>query len=131
MIVKENFDDLQFTESNISGFQFSGNDLMVDIHSGLEIYGNHPLSETHKTSDPCRLIFKNVVSSKRILDIYAGDPKTDGFKESQTIIDETPISQKTENSYEDYLVEGVLYEPKSWLTWFITAESFYLDNLKD
>jgi hypothetical protein len=129
-IVNIEFDDIHFPESNISGFRFSQNDLIVDIESGLEIYGDYP-SSIHKMSDPCRLVFKNVSSSKRMLDIYAGDPKIDGFRESKTIVDDLPMHQNSDVSSVEYIVEGVLIEPKSWLTWFILAQDFYFDDLKD
>ncbi len=124
------FDDLHFTESNISGFQFSGKDLVITIDSGLAIYDEHPLKDHHRMSDPCRLVFKNVVSSQRHLDIYAGDPKTDGFRESKTVTDKLN-NDSTSQSYEEYSLEGVLLQPKAWVTWDILAEDFYLDDLKD
>jgi hypothetical protein len=124
------FDELHFTESNISGFEFLESDLVITIDSGLVIYGEHPLTDSHKMSDPCRLVFKNIVSSKRYLDIYAGDPKVDGFKESKTIIDNiSPVSVGL--PCKEYSLEGLLLDPKAWLTWDILAEDFYLDDLKD
>jgi len=129
VLVKGFYDDIHFTESNISGFNIVGSDLMIDIHSGLEIYSPHPLANSHTITDPCRLIFKNVVSSKRTFSIYAGDPKTDGFKETKTISDNVS-KPEFHKAYEEYGVEGVLLEPKAWISWDIIAEEFYVDDLK-
>ncbi|MEG4345711.1 hypothetical protein QUB70_20890 [Microcoleus sp. A003_D6] len=130
VLVKGFYDDIHFPESNISGFSFVGNDLKIDIHSGLEIYPPHPLANSHTMSDACCLIFKNVVSSQRTFSIYAGDPKTDGFKETNKIFDR--VSEPEPNiAYEEYGVEGVLLEPKAWISWDIVAEEFYVDDLKE
>lgn len=130
-IVKGYYDEIHFTNSNIDGFKFVGKDLIINIKSGLAIYGRHPLADSLKTSDSCRLIFKNVTLSQRDLDIYAGNPKTDGFKESKTIVDNlNPTSSY--KSLQEYGVEGVLLtEPKAWVDWKIVAEDFYVDDLKD
>ena len=129
-IVKGYYDEIHFTESNINGFEFLDGDLIIDIESGLAIYGEHPLADSLKMSEPCRLIFKNVTSSQRDLDIYAGDPKKDGFKETKTIIDE--LNVPSHKLSQEYGVEGVLLkEPIAWIDWKITAEEFYLDDLKN
>ncbi|MBD2743748.1 hypothetical protein [Coleofasciculus sp. FACHB-1120] len=130
VLVKGFYDDIHFTESNISGFNIVGNDLMIDIHSGLEIYPPHPLANSHTMSAPCCLIFKNVVSSQRTFSIYAGDPKKDGFKETKKVFDK--VSEPEPNkAYEEYGVEGVLLEPKAWISWKIIAEEFSVDDLKE
>lgn len=130
-IVKGYYDEIHFTESSINGFEFVDRDLIINIESGLTIYGEHPLADSLKTTEPCRLIFKNVISSQRDLDIYAGDPKTDGFKERKTITDDVN-SSLSPKSYQEYGVEGVLLtEPKAWIDWKITAEDFYVDDLKN
>ena len=121
-IVKGYYDEIHFTESNISGFKFVDGDLIIDIESGLALYGEHPLADSLKMSEPCRLIFKNVTSSQRYLAIYAGNPKTDGFKENKTIVDDVTKSSSIKSSQE-YGVEGVLRtEPQAWIDWSITAE---------
>lgn len=130
-IVKGYYDEIHFTESNISGFEFVDKDLIINIKSGLAIYGEHPLADSLKMTEPCRLMFKNVASSQRYLAIYAGDPKVDGFKERKIITDELNSSPSSESSQE-YGVEGVLLtEPQAWVDWKITAEEFYVDDLKD
>ncbi|WP_377479919.1 MAG: hypothetical protein P2A85_11425 [Microcoleus anatoxicus] len=129
VVVKGFYEDIHFTESNISGFSFVEKDLIIKIHSGLAIYPPHPLANRHTMSEPCCLIFKNVISSQRMFSIYAGDPKTDGFKETQTISDNV-ATLEPHKVYEEYGVEGVLLEPKAWISWDIVAEEFYLDDLK-
>jgi hypothetical protein len=130
-IVEMDFDDIHFTESNIAGFEFSQSDLIINFDSGLEIYGNYP-NDIHNVSEPCRLIFKNVSFSRRKLDIYAGDPRIDGFKGSETIIDELPAHHNSDHLLlTEYSIEGVFLEPKSWITWDIVAQDFCFDNLKD
>ena len=129
-IVKGYYDEIHFPESNISGFEFVDGDLIINIESGLAIYGEHPLANSLKMSEPCRLILKNVTSSQRYLAIYAGDPKVDGFRERKTITDDVNQSLSPE-SCQEYVVEGVLLtEPQAWTTWTITAEEFYVDDLK-
>lgn len=129
VLVKGYYDDIHSPESNISGFKFMNNELIINIHSGLEIYPPHPLANSHQMSEPCQLIFKNVVLSERALAIYAGDPRTDGFKEHKTINDciSKPIPGIV---YEEYWIDGVLLEPKAYISWRIVAEEFYLDDLK-
>ena len=129
-IVRGYYDEIHFTESNISGFEFVDQDLIINIESGLAIYGEHPLADSLKMSEPCRLIFKNVASSQRYLAVYAGDPKTDGFIERKIITDDINQSVSLESSQE-YGVEGVLLtKPQAWVDWKITAEDFYVDDLK-
>ncbi|RKZ39915.1 MAG: hypothetical protein DRR16_31665 [Candidatus Parabeggiatoa sp. nov. 3] len=130
-LVKGYFDELHFTESTISDFKFLGNDLIIHIESGLAIYGEHPLSGNLTMSESCHVIFKNVIFSERDLDIYAGDPKTDGFKGTQKIIDD--VNQPaTDKNYQEYSIEGVLLQkPTAWVTWDIVAEEFYIDDLKE
>ena len=124
------YDEIYFTESNINKFEFVDNDLIIDIESGLIVSGEHPLADSLKMSDSCRLIFQNVTSSRRDLYIYAGDPKVDGFKESKTITDDVNSALLSKSSHE-YNVEGVLLkEPKAWISWNIVAEDFYIDDLK-
>jgi hypothetical protein len=130
-LVKGYFDELHFTESNISGFEFLGNDLIIHIESGLAIYGEHPLSDSQTMSEPCHLIFKNVIFSERTLNIYAGDPKIDGFKGRQKIIDDVNQAANDKKNYQEYSIEGVLQTPKAWVTWDIVAEEFYIDDLKE
>jgi len=127
VLAKGYFEELHFPESNINGFEILDNDVIIDIHSGLEVYPPHPLANSHTMSDPCRLIFKNVVSFRRTLSVLAGNSQ--GFKEHQTVIDKVndPIGGV---AYEEYCVEGVLLEPKVWISWDIVAEEFYFDDLK-
>ena len=130
-IVKGYYDEIHFTESYISEFKFVDGDLIINIESGLAIYGEHPLADSLKMSEPCCLMFKNVASSQRYLAIYAGDPKIDGFKERKTITDDINQSVSSK-SCQEYIVEGMLLtEPKAWIEWTITAEEFYVDDLKD
>lgn len=129
-IVKGFYDDIHFTESNLKNFEFVDDTLIVEIDSGLGIYPPHPLASSHTMSDPCKLIFKNVRLSKRHISIYAGDPKIDGFKERKIIIDRDTFLNVDE-SYEDYSIEGVLLEPKAWISWDILAREFYVDDLKN
>lgn len=130
-IVKGYYDEIHFPESKIDGFKFVAGDLIINIESGLAIYGEHPLANSLKMTEPCRLIFKNVTFSQRDLDVYAGDPKIDGFKETKSITDDVEQSLSPKLSQE-YIVEGVLLtKPQAWVTWKIIAEDFYVDDLKD
>lgn len=129
-VVKGYFDELHFTESNIEKFDIVGSDIVVHILSGLEIYGSHPLSSTHQRSEPCQLRFKNVVLSQLIIDEYAGNPNQDGFKERREIIHQLDNLEQSDIKYEDYSLEGILQDPQAWIDWYITAEEFYLDDLK-
>ena len=129
-IVRGHYDDIHFPESNIKGFEYVDNDLIIDIESGLEIYPPHPLASSHTMADPCRLILTNVIASKRDLSIYAANPKIDGFKERKIIIDKA-VPVEMDRSYQEYWVEGVLLEPKAWISWEIFAREFYVDDLRN
>lgn len=129
-LIKGYYDDIHFTESNIGGFEYVENNLIIEIDSGLEIYPPHPLASSHTMADPCKLIFTNVISSKRDLDLYAGDPKTDGFKGREIIIDKAS-QLEVEEPYQEYGVEGVLLPANAWVTWEIIAEDFFVDDLRN
>lgn len=130
-IVKGYYDELHWTECDIESFKFIGCDLEVYIKLGLEVYGEHPLSNTHNPKKPCKVIFSDVISSVRLLNEYDKDLNFNGFKGAKRIIDKLDNKQKFGIKYEDYSIEGVWLEPKSWLTWDIIAQDFYLDDLKD
>ena len=131
-IIEGYFDEIHFNECKIRGFEFIGRDLIIDIISYLYISRNHPLSGTLKSTDPCRLIFKNVISSVRLFDEY--DESIPGrYKPEKKIIDKLNNITNLDDEIisDEYYIEGFLQSPKGWLTWDICAEKFYLDNLKN
>lgn len=136
-VVKGYFDELHFTESNIEKFEFIKCDLIVNIKSGLTIFRSHPLSSTHKFAESCKVIFKNVVFSRLIIDEYDesttsnGSKASNSFKEEKKIIHQLDCKPEANVNYEEYGIEGLLLHPKSWVTWDIVAEEFYLDDLKE
>lgn len=136
-VVKGYFDELHFTESNIEKFEFIGCDLIVNIMFGLAIFRSHPLFGKHKFSETCKVIFKNVVFSKILIDEYdeystsEGFKAFNGFKDEKEIIHQLECKSAANVNYEEYGIEGVLQHPKAWVTWDIMAEEFYLDDLNE
>lgn len=128
--VKGYFEEVHLTECKISSFEFVNSDLIVHIAKGLDIYKPHPLATVLKISDPCEIIFTNIISSHLTLNIYAGDPRKDGFKEERKIVHKINLNSTIESKTEDFFIEGVLLDPLSWASWDIVAENVYIDDLK-
>jgi hypothetical protein len=126
-IVADHFEDLHFTESKIERFEFIRNDLIVYIKSGLEVYDPHPLAKTYKFTNTCKIIFKNVKSSKRIFDRY--DEISKNYIQPEEIVEDFKLDSPS--IHENYSIEGFLLKPQGWITWEIEAEEFYLDDLKN
>lgn len=123
-IVEGYYDELHWTECNIESFKFIGCDLEVYIKSGLEVYGEHPLSNTHNSKEPFKVIFSNVISSIRSLNEYDENYNYSRFKGEKKIVDKLHNQQKSDINYEDYSIEGVWLNPKGWLDWKILDRTF-------
>jgi len=128
-IIKGHFDDLHFPECNIESFEIAQDSITVSIKKGLEIYPPHPLSSTSKFDDPCKVIFKGVISSKRIFNEYIKEQRK-GFRQ-YLFNDEITCSYDSSMNYSEYFIEGLLIKPLGWIEWEITAADFYIDDLKD
>jgi hypothetical protein len=124
------FDEVQMTECKISSFEFIGSDLVIYIDKGIELYKPHPLAGIISVSEPCKIIFANVMSSIIVLDIYAGDPSKDGFKEEKKVTHQVNPDCSLQPKFEDFFVEGILLNPLSWVSWNIVAETVFIDDLK-
>ncbi|MHC5614137.1 MAG: hypothetical protein ACYTXA_24860 [Nostoc sp.] len=120
---------MHFPESKIESFDITQDSITVNIKKGLEIYPPHPLSATSKFDEPCKVIFKGVISSKRIFNEY-NDVQTKGFRQ-HLFNNEFDYSCDTCVDYSEYLIEGLFIKPLGWIEWEITAAEFYIDDLKD
>ena len=123
MLVKENFELMHFTESNIGKVHIHGNDLTVPVEN-IFVLGSHPLCERGAGPYSGKFVFHNVHSSKRELTEYIGDPKNpEGFKDPYVVED---ISEKLEGleRCKEYAFEGITDDPVAWVDWCIKAESF-------
>ena len=118
------FDPLHFTESNIGDFKKVERDLIVDVISGIYIFGEHPLKGELKPSDPCILIFKDVVSSCRKISLYTSDRKNFTGEILAEEMSDEPLRGR---AYKKYSIEGVSSFPPGWLIWDIEAASFSLE----
>lgn len=128
-IVKEHFDDLGFMQSEIDKYMFANDKLTVYINSGLDIFPNHPLCNSHRSSEPCILTFENV--KLYMLEIYEYKDSTAQDFKGKKIVKNDFSNLKSDNAhYEQYSFEGVLKHPFAWISGDIFAASFYLDDLK-
>jgi len=128
-IIKGYFDDVHFPECKIESFEITQDSITVNIKKGLEIYPPHPLSAISKFDEPCKVIFKEVISSKRIFNEY-NEEQTKGFRQ-HLFNNEFDYSCIHSVDYSEYLIEGLLIKPLGWIEWEITAAEFYIDDLKD
>jgi len=128
-IVKGYFDDLHFPECKIESFEITQDSITVHIKKGLAIYPPHPLSTTSKFDDPCKVIFKGVISSKRVFNEY-NEGQTKGFKQ-HLYTNEFNSTYNANIEYPEYFIEGLLIKPLGWIEWEITAAEFYIDDLKN
>lgn len=123
MLVKENFELMHFTESNIGRVRVHNNDLIVAVEN-IFVLGSHPLCEQKAGPYKGKFIFHNVHSSKKELTEYIGDPKKpDGFKEPYIVED---IDERLDGleGCKEYAFEGISDNPAAWVDWCIKAESF-------
>lgn len=125
-IFLENFENLHFTETTLSPPKTEGQELVVSVEN-LLLLSNHPFRKEGASLINGFLIFKGVLSAKRILTEYIGDPKNpDGFKESYEIDDVSSQIFFDEVIYNTYTFEGLLRTPSAWVDWSVKAKSFEL-----
>lgn len=73
-----------------------------------------------------KLVFRGVVTSKRSLTEYIGDPKEpDGFKDEYLIGHLPPLASGS-GDCRMYIFEGLFEEPVAWVDCDVLAESFEL-----
>ncbi|MDR8386102.1 hypothetical protein FHJ31_14420 [Pseudomonas sp. Fig-3] len=121
--IPENFDKLHFTESRLGNPVVEGRTLCIPVDGLLPMMG-HPLMDGGPRLLSGRLIFRGVVTSRRDLTEYIGDPKSpDGFKDEYSVEDLPPQSNDS-GVCRMYLFEGLFDEPVAWVDWDVLAESF-------
>lgn len=126
--IKGYFDELEFWDSSHFDTPIIKEDQIIIPTDNILVYPEYPLNNTDKPImlSEARLIFKGVQKSEIIVYEYLDDPKSDaGFKDPYPIIDDSFI--KTDEEVETYIIEGVLKEPLSWVTWTIISHSFELE----
>ncbi|MEC4806961.1 MAG: hypothetical protein SAJ72_22105 [Jaaginema sp. PMC 1080.18] len=128
-IVKGYFDEFHPTECNIENFEIIERDLIINVKSNLEIYPPHPLADTHKFENSCKVIFKNIKYLRRRLSEYQENKKK--YKKRQEFVTEFNQKLNTNIQYNNYGFEGFLLNPPGWLDFEVIAEEFYFDDLKN
>ncbi|MFZ6759286.1 hypothetical protein ACO0K9_18940 [Undibacterium sp. Ji50W] len=122
-IILGNFDKLHFTESMLGAPSIQGHILYVPI-SNLFFLKGHEFSENVAIPLAGLLVFRGVISSRRKLTEYIGDPKKpDGFKEEYEVVDVT-LNGDANQKHQKFLFEGLMEIPVAWVDWDVIAESF-------
>ena len=127
-IISGHFDELEFWDSARFGKPvIKDTEIIVPVHN-IRVYQEHPLNKIDESIllPEAKLIFSGVQKSELQIAEYLGDPKSgDGFKPSYKITDSHFVT--TDKLGETFVLEGVLEEPLSWMTWEIESVSFFLE----
>ncbi|GAB4208406.1 MAG: hypothetical protein Fur006_67240 [Coleofasciculaceae cyanobacterium] len=127
-IINEHFDELEFWDSARFGNPvIKDTEIIIPVHQ-IRVYQEHPLNNTNEPIllPKAKQIFSGVQKSERQIAEYLGDPKSgDGFKPSYKITDSHFVT--TDKLGEIFVLEGILEEPLSWITWEIESVAFFLE----
>lgn len=129
-IVEGYFDEIGFSESECTNFQWIDANLVVDFSRGIDLGGSrHPLSGSLLFDKPCRVIFTDVVFSNLSVSEYLGAPNI--FRTVPFEKNDLPTELEGEN-YDEYHLEGTMQatNPKGWFNWELKARNFALDDLR-
>lgn len=122
-VIQEHFELLNFADSTFGAARI--NDTSISVHvSGVQAHKEYPLALQRRPLSGT-LNFSQVISSRRCLIEYIGDPKNPaGFKEPYEITD--MISDVNLRwAVHEYALEGYLLEPSAWIeSWIIMAGHF-------
>lgn len=128
-VVREHFEALFFSESLLGQPSMIGTTLVVPV-SGVLPLGGFPLVGGEGGSISGTLMFRGVVSSRRIVTEYIGNPKNpDGFKEPYVVEDIFGGSgAELAGGLREYGFEGTQEDPRAWIDdWVVRAKSFEFD----
>ena len=122
------YDELGFSESVCSGFKWSGNSLEVFFQNGIDLGSNHPLSNSFKFGDPCRLLFDGVIKSKLRVSHLISSPNNFEHHYFENLDLHT---SNEEDEYIPFYLEGVMMatSPTGWFVWDLVAQTFTFDDL--
>lgn len=125
--VQEHFNLLFTTDCQYSQPVISGDSVRICVRE-LGLMEGHPLRSSQGRNleylRRCHFIFLGVVSSRRSVTPYIGDPKMGVFGTEHAEVD-GPFSKKA-NTHE-YSFEGRFQHPPAWVDWVVTAETFVLE----
>jgi len=124
------FDEISFFQSICSSFQWREDKLIVNFDKGVDLRGSsHPLADSLKEDEPCRVIYEGVVESKLKISQLISKPNNFDvhYFEKEALPKRDSI-----HSYEEFYMEGTIKgdNPQGWFTWDIVAKKVTLDDLK-
>lgn len=127
-IINGYFDELEFWNScYFSQPVIKNTELIIPVHN-IGLYEEHPLNNTGKLMilPEARLIFSGVQRSERVINEYLGEQNSGkGFKPSYKVSDGPFL--KNDKSVTQFFFEGILEEPRSYVTWEIDSMLFLLE----
>lgn len=128
-IVEGFYDEIGFSESMCSGFDWSNTSLEVSFQQGIDLGPNHPLANAFRFSSPCCLLFEGVIKSKLRISHWISAPNN--FKHHY--FEKLDLPEPEEGvEYTEFYLEGVMpaNNPTGWFVWDIVALRVKLDDLK-
>lgn len=128
IIINDYFDELEFWDSCYFEAPEIKNDVLIIPAHNIRLYEEHPLNKTDKPIllRKANLVFNGTQRSERSVGEYIGKPSSgEGFKPTYTITD-GPFPENNDAT-ETFLLEGVLKQPLSYITWEIKGSSFQLE----
>lgn len=121
-IIPENFNKLFFTESTLGNPNVDAEILSIPVEGIFFLKGYPFLGGEIPLSG--LFLFRGVMSSRRKMTEYIGDPKEpDGFKDEYEIVD-VELDEDFSKNYQIFSFEGLMKSPVAWVDWDIIAESF-------
>ncbi|MEM6737958.1 MAG: hypothetical protein AAF620_18005 [Bacteroidota bacterium] len=127
MKTAEYFDEIHFTECDLSIRLISKDEIVIDIDN-LEISKTHPLfASVGNKIKKSLLKFYDICSSEREIFEYKKDRYTNDFKEKR--VEKDVEEQSFKSGANTYYIEGILDEPEAWVEWTIKANRFDLEIL--
>jgi hypothetical protein len=119
------FDKLHFTESTLWSPSITTTQLRVPI-TGLMILQGHPMESSGYGPYSGDLVFDDVVSSRRTVIEYIGDPRNpSGFGTPRQVADE--FEAKSSMQLQNFTFEGLIRNPDAWVDeWVVLAREFRL-----
>ena len=127
MKTAEYFDEIHFTECDLSIKLISQDEIVIDIDN-LEISETHPLfASVGNKIKKSRLKFYDICSSEREIFEYKRDRYTNDFKGKR--VEKDVEEQSFKSGVNTYYIEGILDEPEAWIEWTIAAHRFDLEIL--
>lgn len=126
--IKGHFDELGFWDKAYFENPIFESEKIIIPTRNIEVYKEHPLNNIGQTIilPKGRLIFNDIKKSERIIGEYLGDPKSGAdLKPAYKVVDGP--SAHINKPVTKFILEGILEEPLSYVTWFIESVLFTLE----